>query len=195
MCLLMPFPALRADTLRTLVVVGDDGETAVRLREALPRSMLIVLDARPAETHSAVQVCRPYPWGVVWASEAAAVPRSLATARRPIILLVRAHAGDPPRGAIPWSRPRELVAVLQRMLAARVGGMRLAPGMGVELPGGVIARSASLQALVSMHPAGLAAPLAQFRGAASLLRTRGVGLAPVASPDHTVRLVAEARAA
>lgn len=194
MSVLMPFPALRGDTLRTLVVVGDDGETAVRLREALPRSMVLVLDSRPGETDAAVRVCRPYPWAVVWAS-AAALPRALAAERRPVILLVRAPGGDAPRGAVHWHRAGELVAILRRMLEASVGGMRLAPGMGVELPGGRIVRSAPLQALLSVHPGGVAAPPARFRAAASLLRARGVGWAPAALPDRTVGLVARGHAA
>jgi hypothetical protein len=190
MSLLMPFPALRADTLRTLLVVGDDGETAVRLREALPRAMVVVLDARPGEWQEAAALCRPYPWAAVWAATAA-VPERLARDRRPIILLVRAGCGDPPCGALVWVRVGELAALVQRMLDATVGGMRLAPGMGVELPGGRVVRSASLQALVSMHPCGVATPPAQFRSVASLLRASRVGWAPARRPDRTVVLVPE----
>ena len=192
MSVLMPPPAFRVDTLRTLIVVGDEGETAVRLREALPREMVVVLDVRPDEISAAARCCRPYPWAVVWAC-AAAMPPSVAATRRPVILLVRTD-DDLPRGALAWARVSELVSALQRMLGTSVGGMRLAPGMGVELPGGHVVRTASLQALVSMHPAGVTAPPAQFRAAASLLRGRHLGWTPAPQPDRTVVLVRQGEA-
>ena len=191
MSVLVPFPPLRQETLRAIVVVGDDGETAVALRDSLPRAMVVVLDARPAEAAAAVTVCRPCPWALVWAS-AAGMPEALAAT--PTIVLVREQSGtvDQPGR---WGSFAVLLARLQAMLAAEVGGMRLAPGAGVELADGSISHSAWLQALVSMHPAGMPASAAQLRGARSLLRAKGAGWTVSRGAGGTVALVATEAAA
>ena len=191
MSVLMPFPPLRQETLRAIVVVGDDGETAVALRDSLPRAMVVVLDARPAEAGAAVSVCRPCPWALVWCS-AAGMPDALVAA--PTIALVREQRGraeQPER----WASFAVLLARLRAMLAAEVGGMRLAPGAGVELPDGSTSHSAWLQALVSIHPAGMPASAAQLRAARSLLRTRGAGWTVSRGAGGTVALVREEAAA
>jgi hypothetical protein len=192
MSVLVPFPPLRPETLRAIVVVGDHGETAVALRDQLPRAMAVVLDARPAEAAAAVAICRPHPWAVVWAS-AGEMPVALAAVRIPTIALARASCSAP-LSVERWSTFTALLARLRQLLAAEVGGMRLAPGMGVEMPDGSITRSALLQALVSMHPAGVAAPAAQLRAAQALLSARCAGWTAARRGDGTVALVAEVAA-
>lgn len=188
---LVPFPPLRQETLRAIVVVGDHGETAVALRDALPRAMVVVLDARPDEAAAAVAVCRPCPWALVWGSELA-MPASRA-ARLPTIALAGPGCPVPP-GVARWTSFATLLGRLRAMLAAEVGGMRLAPGVGVALPDGSLSRSAWLQALVSVHPDGVAAPPAQVRAARSLLRSRAAGWTIAPGFDGTMALVPEAAA-
>lgn len=189
MCVPVPFPAMHPDTLRTLVVVGDDGEIAVAVREALPRAMVMVLDARPVEAQSAIGVCRPYPWAVVWAA-AAAFPDALVRARTLSVLLVRGPAAEPRCRWRSWSAFGELVAQLRQMLGASAGGMRLAPGMGVQMPDGRVVRCTPLQALLSVHPSGLSAPPSRFRDVHDVLRAHGVGWT-TARVGGQVRLVAD----
>ena len=191
MSVLVPFPPLRQETLRAIVVVGDAGETAVALRDALPRAMVVVLDARPAEAAAAIAVCRPCPWALVWSSSGE-IPDALAPA--PAIALVSEHSGGGP-AAERWATFGGVLARLRAMLAAEVGGMRLAPGVGVELPDGSISQSAWLQALVSMHPGGMPASAAQLRAARSLLRARGVGWTVSRGVGGAVALVREEAAA
>lgn len=191
MSVLVPFPPLRQETLRAIVVVGDDGETAVALRDALPRAMVVVLDARPAEATAAIAVCRPCPWALVWSS-GAEVPDALAPA--PTIALVSEHSSCGPPSER-WATFGSVLARLRAMLAVEVGGMRLAPGVGVELRDGSISHSAWLQALVSMHPGGMPASAAQLRAARSLLRARGAGWTVSRGAAGTVALVPEEAAA
>ena len=191
MSVLVPFPPLRQETLRAIVVVGDDGETAVALRDALPRAMVVVLDARPAEAAAAIAVCRPCPWALVWSSNTE-VPEALAAP--PTIALLRDQSRAAPAPQC-WGSYGVLLSRLRAMLASEVGGMRLAPGAGVELPDGSISQSAWLQALVSVHPAGMPASAAQLRAARSLLRARGAGCTVSRGAGGTVALVREEAAA
>ena len=191
MSVLVPFPPLRQETLRAIVVVGDDGETAVALRDSLPRAMVVILDARPPEAAAAVSVCRPCPWALVW-SAAAGMPDALAPT--PTISLVPGQSSEPGQ-AEGWGSFADLLARLRAMLAAEVGGMRLAPGVGVELPDGSISHSVWLQALVSVHPAGMPASAAQLRAVQSLLRSRGAGWTVSRGAGGTVALVSAEAAA
>ena len=191
MSVLVPFPPLRQETLRAIVVVGDDGETAVALRDALPRAMAVVLDARPAEAAAAIAVCRPVPWALVWSSntempEAFAAPPTIALQR------AQSHAAPAPER---WASYGVLLARLRAMLAAEVGGMRLAQGVGVELPDGYISHSAWLQALVSVHPGGIRASTAQLRAARRLLHATGAGWTVSRGAAGTAALVREEAAA
>ena len=192
MSLLVPFPPLRQETLRAIVVVGDHGETAVALRDALPREMVVILDARPLEAAAAIAVCRPCPWALLWESVVAPIPT--APARSPTIVLAGASVPGLP-DAERWTSYRGLLERLRAMLARVVGGMRLAPGAGVELPDGSISRSAWLQAMLSNHPAGVPAPHARVRAAQAMLRVRGAGWTAARRADGTVALVREEAAA
>lgn len=190
MSVFVPFPPLRQETLRAIVVVGDDGETAVALRDALPRAMVVVLDARPSEAAAAIAVCRPCPWAVVWSADTE-MPEALPA--RPTIALLREGSRAAPAPER-WASYGVLLARLRAMLAAEVGGMRLAQGAGVELPDGSISHSAWLQALVSVHPGGMPASAAQLRAARRLLRA-GAGWTISRNAGGTVALTRAGAAA
>jgi hypothetical protein len=175
--------ALAPERDRTLVVLSRDGEVAVGLRERLERAQVVVKDARPDEALTAVGSCRPWPWMLV--GDVADLPPGVeaAPARHPVLVL---WLGTAPCGlpvhARSFSRFSELADAASRALAAEVGGMRLATGAGVELPGGRLARSASLQALVSAHPARFNLPLVTFTSAARALAGSAVRLRPRRDP-------------
>jgi len=192
MSVLVPFPPLRRETLRAIVVVGDDGETAVALRDALPRQMAVVLDARPDEAAAAIGVCRPCPCAIVW-SAAGEVPAALDVHSPTVILVAAACAA--PVGTELFTGFSGLLARLREMLAAEVGGMRLAPGVGVAMPGGSVSRSPWLQALVSTHPAGVPAQPAQVRAARRSLLRAGAGWTVARGAGGTMALVHEEAAA
>ena len=191
MSVLVPFPPLRQETLRAIVVVGDDGETAVALRDAVPRAMVVVLDARPAEAAAAIAVCRPVPWALVWSSRTD-LPEALAAPPTIALLRDQSRAAPAPER---WASYRALLARLRAMLAAEVGGMRLAYGVGVELPDGSISQSAWLQALLSVHPGGMRASAAQLRAARRLLHATGAGWTVSRDAGGTVALIREEAAA
>ncbi|MFN2581596.1 MAG: hypothetical protein ABR498_02505 [Candidatus Dormibacteria bacterium] len=167
----MSLPGLRPDTLRTLVSVDSDGEVAVALHERLPREMVRILDARPDEVAEAVAACNPYPWVLVSRDDVGGVPPAT-------ILLNGMRFGD-------------LVSRLRGMLTMSVGGMRLAPGMGVELPDGTLLRSAGLQALLSAHPDGVPASMYHFRAATQALAMHAVGWRPGRDPALKTVVLAE----
>ncbi|MBV8194782.1 MAG: hypothetical protein JOY80_04565 [Candidatus Dormibacteraeota bacterium] len=164
----MSLPGLRPDTLRSLVVISGSAELAVGLRDRLPREMVVVIDARLDETEEAVAACRPFPWAI--ATDAR--PLAPSARRGPTIVLQHAQGAAGELGVIAWQRFADLASRLQHMLGADVDGMRLAPGLGVELPGGELVNSAALQALVSVHPDGVTGRQSDFRAAARALRTR-----------------------
>lgn len=175
--------ALAPEHDRALVVISADGELAVGLREHLDRVRVVVKDARPAEAGSALESCRPWPWMVVGNVTELASDVQSVLARHPVLVL---WLGPLPRDLPPHarglSRYSMLAGAASHALDGEVAGMRLAIGMGVELPGGRISRSASLQALVSAYPAGFDLPLMSFRSAARILASEGVPLRPHRGP-------------
>src|SRR5947209_10312787 len=50
------------DRARSILVVSDDGEAAVALRDHVARHEAIVRDVRPSEFGDAVAACLPWPW-------------------------------------------------------------------------------------------------------------------------------------
>jgi hypothetical protein len=167
---------------RALIVLAADGELAVGLREELSRAWVVVKDARPAEVWTAVASCRPWPWMLIGAVPELP-PGGAPMLRHPTLLywLGPIPAGLPPhrRG---FSRFTELATAVGEALDREVGGMRLAVGVGVQLPGGRVSDSAELQALVSADPAGFDLPLSRFRSANRLLAGHGIRLRPRRDP-------------
>ncbi|HYA00099.1 MAG TPA: hypothetical protein VEK76_07070 [Candidatus Binatia bacterium] len=170
------------DKDRAVLVIAEDGELAVGLREHLERELVIVKDARPGEAAAAADSCRPWPWMLVGAVPR--LPRQLAgRLRRPSLIAWYGPAPAPlPRHARSFSRFMDLVAEVHGSLVREVGGMRLAIGSGVDLPGGTHLRSSELQALVST-PAGFDLPASAFRAAEVALRRHRIPLRPGRDPE------------
>jgi hypothetical protein len=168
---------------RALVVLSSDGELAVGLRERLDRARVVVKDARPGEALRALGSCRPWPWMVVGNVAELPVGVAPALARYPVLVLwLEPLPGGLPAHVRVFSRYRVLADAVSRALDGEVEGMRLVAGAGVELPGGRISHSASLQALVSAHPAGFNLPLESFRSAARALAAQAIPLRPHRAP-------------
>ncbi len=167
------------DRDRALLVLSDDGDLAVGLHEQLDCIYVVVKHARPDEAADAARTCRPWPWmlagtGPVLPPELAAVLRI-----RPVLTVWygRAPATLPARSLV-FPRFADLVAFVRSALSSEVLGLQLAPGVGVDLPGGGFARSPELQALVSAHSRPFDLPLATFRNAARVLAHHGVPIRP-----------------
>jgi hypothetical protein len=64
---------------------------------------------------------------------------------------------------------------VRRACVADVGGMRLAPGSGVELEDGTLLRGATLESLVAAYPDGFALPARNFRAVAQALARSDAG--------------------
>jgi hypothetical protein len=170
------------DHVRSIVVICEDGELAVAVREAIAREVAVVHDARPAEAAAAQAACLPWPWMVVGVGrDAPAATRSL-VARHPVLVLWIGHVpAGLPSHARGFARFADLIGALDEAAYHDVGGMRLCTGAGVTMPGGGLAHSASLQALVSQHPRGFDLPARTFRSAAGTLARERVGWRPCAS--------------
>jgi hypothetical protein len=83
-----------------------------------------------------------------------------------------------PAHNLTFTRFTDLVAFVRSALSSEVSGMRLAPGVGVDLPGGGFARSPELEALVSAHSRPFDLPLTTFRNATRVLARHGVPTRP-----------------
>lgn len=178
---------------RSVVVIADDGELAVALRGCVAREYALVRDVRPDEALAAMSACTPWPWMVAGAVDRLDAGAAAMLRRSPILTM---WLGTPPDGlpahARAFSRFRDLAAAVREALAARVAGMGLAVGHGVALPDGSVADAAALEALIAAYPAPLDLPLEAFRGAARLVRRRGVGWRPARGPGGGVALEAVA---
>ncbi len=147
------------DRSRSILVVTDDGEPAVAVRDAVPRGMAVIRDARPDDAAEIAAACLPWPWMVVGACGGITAGLGVILRERPVLTL---WLGTPPPGlprhARCFDRPSALLASVVEACGATVGGMRLALGSGVELDGGRLLRGAVLQALVGAYPRGFALP-------------------------------------
>lgn len=174
---------LAPENVRTILVVAPNGELAVALRDHVDRAYAIVKDVRPAEMAEGYAACIPWPWMIV--GSAVAVPTTVARdlRRHPALMLWLGELPlDVPEHARRFDSFDGLASAVDEALRHSVAGMRLALGVGVELPGGY-ARSAELQALVASHPHPLHVPLADFRSAARLLAARGIPWRPMRQRD------------
>ena len=53
------------DRSRAILVVTVDGELAVAVRDAVPRGMAVIRDARADDAAEIAAACLPWPWMVV----------------------------------------------------------------------------------------------------------------------------------
>ena len=159
------------DRLRSIVVVSDDGELSVALRDCVDPWRALIRDVRVDEFDAALAACTPWPWMVVGSGTRAPAALLPLLKARPSIM---AWYGDPPpsvRGRVTTAaRFSDVAGFIGDCLRRDVGGMRLAAGTGIELPDGRCVRSASLEALIGVHPAGFDLPLRVFRSGARALR-------------------------
>jgi hypothetical protein len=179
---------------RTLLVVGNDAELAVALRDRLDRAYLTVFEVRPDEASEAVHACRPWPWMVVGATPEIPEPLRHALASHPVVLIWRA---PPPPRMPPHLRAvqrfSELAGAVAEVLRVEVGGIRLAVGSGLTMPDGVHASSPVLEALVTNHPRPVRLSARQIRSAAAALAAHGVPLRPRPADGGAVLVPAEVR--
>lgn len=155
------------DPTRTILVVADLPHPWALLRDRLHPGLVSIAWARPPAVPEAVAALDPGPWAVAGGiaelpAQAAAVLDacfcSLHWVGMPPLGLAR-----PPRRHCSWS---ELAATLERALALRLGGLRLAPGRGLLLPdGSCVGRTADLESLFAAHPEGIQLAGARARSA------------------------------
>lgn len=182
--------ALSADSARAILVIAATGELAVALRERIDRGLAVVRDVRPGEMSEGLGACRPWPWMVVGeVAQVSATVRATLCAR-PVLVFWR---GAPPDGLPKHVRRfpsfSGLADAVAQALGASVAGLRLAPGVGVELPDGRISRSLELQALVGAHPHPFHLPRRAFGSGGRALARRGVLMSTGTAAGRGVVLV------
>jgi hypothetical protein len=168
---------MRQAALRTLLVVSERPHPWAFLRDRLDPDLVTVAWTRPAGAGGCAA-----PWMLAGTGHDAG---ALAALRGR--LLCWRWVGPAPAGLpaepVPRADWHEVAADVERALAVRLAGLRLAPGGGLVLPGGsYVSGAAGLEALLASHPAGLAvgAPTRRLRAAAEraadLLRRHRVPL-------------------
>jgi hypothetical protein len=187
---------LAPDRRRSIVVITADGELAVAVRDTVPSGVAVIRDARPDDAAEVAAACLPWPWMVVGATSSLTPALGAMLRTRPVLTL---WLGPPPAGlpvhALGFDRPSALLTAVDRAGRANVGGMRLAPGSGVELHDGTLVRGATLDALLGAHPGGFALPSRTFRTAAIALSRHGAAWTPERDGNACVTLVPCVRAA
>ncbi len=159
------------DTMRTLLAISDNGEIAVSIRDMVDRSYLVVRDVRPNEAEEGFHASLPWPWMVVGTTPT--IPESIRNLMSHNPVLIAWYGAPLPEGlpshAVALPTFRDLIGYINDCLEAQMAGMHLAIGLGVELPDGQLARSAELQALLSLAPASFDIPMTAFRSAQRIL--------------------------
>lgn len=184
------------DRGRSIVVITADGELAVAIRDTVPAGIAVIRDARPNDAAHVAAACLPWPWMVVGAGTSLTTSLRALLRTRPVLTL---WLGPPPAGlpahALSFDRPAALLAAVGSACRANVGGMRLAPGSGVELDDGTLLRGATLDALIGAHPGGFALPSRTFRTVALALARHGAAWTPQRDDNARISLVPCAREA
>ncbi|MDQ6847401.1 MAG: hypothetical protein M3019_07445 [Candidatus Dormibacteraeota bacterium] len=162
---------------RTVLVVSEDIELAVALRDRLDRAYVTVCDVGTAEAEAAVRGCHRGPWMVIGDGAGLAQAAVKLLGRYPTLLLWR---GAPPAGLPAHTRQlrlfSELAAAAEAALGAEVGGIHLAPGAGVTMPDGRHHAGAALEVLVASHPWPVFAAAHHFRTVDATLDAHAVPL-------------------
>jgi hypothetical protein len=178
------------DRGRAILVVTVDGELAVAVHDAVPGAMAIIRDARSDDADEITAACLPWPWMVIGSAVSLSPALASVLRHRPVLTL---WLGDVPSGlpghARCFDRPAALLDAVRRACAAEVGGMRLAPGSGVELDDGALMRGASLESLVAAYPHGFALPAHNFRAVSNALARSNAGWCVQRDQAGCVRLV------
>ena len=183
------------DTMRTLLAISDNGEIAVSIRDMVDRSYLVVRDVRPDEAEEGFHASLPWPWMVVGTTPT--IPEGLLRLCNHNPVLIAWYGAALPSGlpahAVLLSSFRDLISYVNDRLESVLAGMHLAIGLGVELPDGQLARSAELQALLSLAPEAFDLPMTAFRSAQRILLAHHIDASVNRHPD-TGRISLSARA-
>jgi hypothetical protein len=178
------------DRGRAILVVTVDGELAVAVHDAVPGAMAIIRDARSEDADEITAACLPWPWMVIGSTVSLTPALGSVLRHRPVLTY---WLGDAPSGlpghARCFDRPAALLDAVRRACATEVGGMRLAPGSGVELDDGTLMRGATLESLVAAYPHGFALPTHTFRAATNALGRRHAAWSVQRNEAGWVRLV------
>jgi hypothetical protein len=171
------------DRSRAILVITDDGELAVAVRDAVPRGMAVVRDARADDAAEIAAACLPWPWMVVGSAVSVTPALAVALRNHPILVSWLGAAPDClPAHARRFDRPAALLESIVAACSAHVGGMRLAPGTGIELDDGTLLRGAALESLIAAYPRGFPLPIRTFRAATQALTRHATGW--VTQHDH-----------
>lgn len=164
------------DRGRAILVVTVDGELAVAVHDAVPGGMAVIRDARSEDADEITAACIPWPWIVIGSAVSLTPALASVLRHRPVLTY---WLGDPAAGlpghARYFDRPAALLDAVRRACVADVGGMRLAPGSGVELDDGTLMRGATLESLVAAYPHGFALPTHNFRAVSNALARHNAG--------------------
>ena len=177
------------DRSRAILVVTVDGELAVAVRDVVPPGMAVVRDARPDDADEIAAACLPWPWMVIGSAVSLTPALSSLLRERPVITFWLGDALDGlPGHARTFERPAALLDAVRRSCAASVGGMRLAPGSGVELGDGTLLRGATLESLVAAYPGGFELPTRSFRAVSGALARHDAGWTALRGSDARMTL-------
>jgi hypothetical protein len=164
------------DRSRAILVVTTDGELAVAVRDAVPRGMAVIRDARADDAGDIAAACLPWPWMVVGSAVSVTPALARVMSRHPVLVSWLGAAPDGlPAHTRHFDRPAALLASIVAACAGNVGGMRLALGSGVELQDGTLMRGAALESLIGAYPHGFALPTHTFRAASDALSRHATG--------------------
>lgn len=151
--------------LRTVLVVSDRPHPWAFIRDRLDPALATVAWARPAGVNATLT--RTTPWAVAGAGVEPAPDLTRLRGKLVRCLWVGpAPQGLPARPAafLDW---QSAASDLERSLAVRLGGLRLAPSRGLMLPdGGFVSHVAELEALLGAHPNGIEIDRQRLRVAA-----------------------------
>ena len=147
------------DRSRAILVVTVDGELAVAVRDAVSPGMAVVRDARSEDAGAIAASCLPWPWMVVGSAVSLSPALAAVLRDRPVLTywFGAAPTGLPGHARV-FDRPAALLDAVGRACVATVGGMRLAPGNGVELEDGTLLRGAALEVAGRSVPGRICAP-------------------------------------
>jgi hypothetical protein len=179
---------------RTLLVVGNDAELAVALRDRLDRAYLTVFEVRPDEASEAVHACRPWPWMVVGATPEIPEPLRHALAVAPDAACV-ARSATTAHAALPQGRATLLRARRGGRGGSARRGRRDSPcgGERADHAGRCARLEPGARSLVSNHPRPVRLSARQIRSAAAALAAHGVPLRPRLADGGAVLVPAEVR--
>ncbi len=179
------------DRSRAILVVTDDGELAVAVRDEVPPGMAVVRDARADDGADIAAACLPWPWMVIGSAVSLSHDLAAILRDRPVLTLwLGPRPAGLPSTARVFDRPAALLDTVRRACSAHVGGMRLAPGSGVELSDGTLVRGATLEALVAAYPSGFPLPARTFRTVTAALARHRTGWTTQRDAGASTKLVA-----